>query len=375
MAALDITKYRRLVVKIGSSLLINEDGRLDRSWLESLVSDIAAIKQDGHDVLIVSSGAIAIGCTVLGISKPRAKLDDLQAAAAVGQIQLVQTYQEMLGRHGVSTAQVLMTPDDTEDRRRFLNARGTFNKLLERGVVPIVNENDTVATEEIRYGDNDRLAARIAQLVMADALILLSDVDGLYTADPGSDENAKHIAEVGQISEETLAMAGESRSGVGSGGMTTKILAAGIATHAGCSTIIASGLVNSPLSTLTQGAKHTILHATGTPAAARKQWLAGALDSVGELTVDQGAEKALRDGGSLLPVGITAVAGEFRRGDVVTLKNIAGEQVGRGLAEYSNIESEQLIGCQSDQISEKLGYQGRSVVVHRDELVIFSQDE
>ncbi len=375
MSALQLSRYPRLVVKIGSSLLINDDGRLDRSWLESLVSDIAAIKRDGHDVLIVSSGAIAIGCTVLDIKKPRAKLDDLQAAAAVGQIQLVQTYQEMLGRHGLSTAQILMTPDDTEDRRRFLNARGTFSKLLERGVIPIVNENDTVATEEIRYGDNDRLAARIAQLVMADALILLSDVDGLYTADPGSDEGAEHIAEVAQISDETLAMAGDSRSGVGSGGMTTKILAARIATHAGCSTIIASGLENSPLSTLTQGARHTVLHATGTPAAARKQWLAGALESVGELIVDRGAEKALRDGGSLLPVGITAVSGEFRCGDVITLKNSLGEEIGRGLAEYSSVESEQLIGCQSDQIGEKLGYQGRSVVVHRDELVLFNHDE
>lgn len=374
MSGLVLSNYRRLVVKVGSSLLVDDAGQLNRIWLESLADDVAELAKAGHEVLIVSSGAIAIGSSVLGIIKQRARLEDLQAAAAAGQVQLVHAYQECLGRHEIAAAQVLLTPDDTENRRRFLNARRTLEKLLERSVIPIINENDTVATEEIRYGDNDRLAARIAQLVMADALILLSDVDGFYTADPGSSKDAEHIPLVTSINTETLAMAGETRSDVGTGGMATKVQAASIAMHAGCSTVIASGAITHPLRALNDGARCTIFRASATPAAARKQWLAGVLEVRGDLQLDDGAVKALRDGGSLLPVGVVTVSGDFRRGDVVTLKNASGADIGRGLAEYSGEEAVRLAGLQSDQIEGALGYRGRAVMVHRDELVLFDND-
>ncbi|MDX1508345.1 MAG: glutamate 5-kinase, partial [Woeseiaceae bacterium] len=269
--------YRRYVIKVGSSLLIDAAGKLDRDWLAALAADVGELHADDRDVIVVSSGAIAIGSGVLGIDKRRARLEDLQAAAAAGQVQLAHAWSEALAERGIKSAQILLTPGDTENRRRFLNARGTFGRLLERRVVPIVNENDTVATEEIRYGDNDRLAARVAQLVMADALILLSDVDGLYTSDPGKSENAEHIAVVSAIDDSILAMAGETRSDIGSGGMATKVRAAAIATHAGCSTIVASGKGRHPVAALTNGARCTIFAADGTPAAARKQWLAGVL--------------------------------------------------------------------------------------------------
>ena len=267
MSGLVLTDYRRLVIKVGSSLLVDETGELNRSWLDKLADDVASLAASGHEILIVSSGAVAIGSSVLGINKRRARLEDLQAAAAAGQVQLVHAYQEALRRHKIAAAQVLLTPDDTEDRRRFLNARRTLGKLIERSIVPVINENDTVATEEIRYGDNDRLAARIAQLVMADALILLSDVDGFYTADPGTCEDAEHIPNVSSISKAILAMAGETRSDVGTGGMATKVQAASIATHAGCSTIIASGVIPNPLRALNDGARCTVFHASATPAA------------------------------------------------------------------------------------------------------------
>jgi glutamate 5-kinase len=374
MPGFELPAHRRLVVKVGSSLLIGDDGHVHRGWLDGLADDIAALHGQEHEILIVSSGAIAIGSTVLGINKQRARLEDLQAAAAAGQVQLVHAYQEALGRHGIAGAQVLLTPEDTENRRRFLNARGTLSRLLERGVVPIINENDTVATDEIRYGDNDRLAARVAQLVMADALVLLSDVDGLYTADPGKDSAAEHLAEVGRISDEILGMAGETRSDIGSGGMATKVQAARIATHAGCSTVIASGKVEHPLQVLADGGRCTVFRAEGTPTAARKQWLAGALDVRGSLRLDDGAAAALRDGSSLLPVGVVEVRGEFRRGDVVTLIDGAGKELGRGLAEYSSEEAAALAGCRSESIEERLGYRGRSVMIHRDELVLFEHE-
>jgi glutamate 5-kinase len=374
MSALELSAYRRLVIKVGSSLLIGDDDTVHRGWLEGLAEDIAELQRSGHEVLIVSSGAIAIGSSVLGINRRRARLEDLQAAAAAGQVQLVHAWQEALARHGIAAAQVLLTPEDTENRRRFLNARGTLAKLLENSVVPVINENDTVATEEIRYGDNDRLAARVAQLVMADGLVLLSDVDGLYTADPGKDAAAEHIAEVRRIDEGVLAIAGETRSDVGSGGMATKVQAARIATHAGCSTIVASGKVDHPLAVLASGGTCTLFRAEGTPAAARKQWLAGALDVRGELRLDDGAVQALRAGKSLLPVGMAEVVGAFRRGDVVTLVDGSGRELGRGLAEYSDEEARQLAGCQSEQIEERLGYRGSSVMVHRDDLVLFDHD-
>jgi glutamate 5-kinase len=369
-----ISNYRRLVVKVGSSLLVDDSGELNRAWLDSLADDLAALAREGHQLLVVSSGAIAIGSSVLGINKRRARLEDLQAAAAAGQVQLVHAYQEALRSHDIRAAQILLTLEDTENRRRFLNARRTLGKLLERSVIPIINENDTVATEEIRYGDNDRLAARVAQLVMADALILLSDVDGLYTADPGGNRAAEHIPIVASISKEILAMAGQTQSDVGSGGMATKVQAAGIATHAGCSTLIASGLIAHPLQALNDGARHTIFLASATPAAVRKQWLAGVLEVNGELVLDDGAVNALRKGNSLLPVGVTAVSGVFRRGDVVQLKNASGTDIGRGLTEYSSDEASRLVGVRSEDIEASLGYSGRSVMVHRDELVLFDND-
>jgi glutamate 5-kinase len=326
-------------------------------------------------VLVVSSGAIAIGSTVLGINKRRARLEDLQAAAAAGQVQLVHAYQEALDDYGITTAQVLLTPEDTENRRRFLNAGGTLGRLIERRVVPVINENDTVATEEIRYGDNDRLAARVAQLVMADALILLSDVDGFYTADPAGNPGAEHIPLVTAITDDMQRMAGETRSDIGSGGMATKVQAARIATHAGCATIITSGVVQRPLSELAAGGRCTLFRAPGTPAAARKQWLAGVLEVRGELRLDEGASQALRNGKSLLPVGVLEVIGNFRRGDVVTLVDSHGRELGRGLAEYSFDEASQLAGRQSESIESVLGYRGRAVMVHRDELVIFDRDD
>ena len=374
MSGVKLNKLRRLVVKIGSSLLITRDGRLDRDWLSGLAEDVAALRSGNRQVLIVSSGAIAIGSNVLGINPRRSRLDELQAAAAAGQVQLVHAYQEALGEHGVAAAQVLLTLEDTENRRRFLNAKGTLGKLLEHRVVPVINENDTVATEEIRYGDNDRLAARVAQMVMADGLVLLSDVDGFYTADPGEHPNAEHIATVAKISDEMFAMAGESRSEFGSGGMATKLQAARIATRAGCSTIVTSGTVERPLQALAQGGKCTVFNAEGTPAAARKQWLAGILEVRGELRMDPGAVTALADGNSLLPVGIVEVVGDFRRGDVVTLAGANGEELGRGLAAYASDEAAEIIGCRSAQIEPKLGYRGRTVMVHRDDLVLFGSE-
>lgn len=371
MSAFAAQDYRRLVVKVGSSLLIDADGGLNRRWLEGLAADIAEWQRAGQQVLVVSSGAIALGSAVLGISVRRSRLEDLQAAAAAGQVQLAHAWSEALGDHGVRAAQVLLTPDDTENRRRFLNARGTLSRLLEHGVVPVINENDTVATEEIRYGDNDRLAARVAQLVMADGLILLSDVDGFYSADPGRHPDAQHFSVVRSITDDMQRMAGETRSDIGSGGMATKVQAARIATHAGCSTIIASGTVLRPLRALQNGARHTIFVASATPAAARKQWLAGALNVEGTLTIDDGAAGALRSGKSLLPVGVTAVTGRFERGGVVALRNAAGEELGRGLAEYGSDDAAKLIGCRSERIEEQLGYRGRPVMIHRDEMVVF----
>lgn len=374
MSRFDFSGYRRLVIKVGSSLLVDGDGQLNRGWLQSLADDLAKLAADGHEVLVVSSGSIAIGSGVLGIEKKRAQLEELQAAAAAGQVQLVHAYQEALKQHSFAAAQVLLTPEDTENRKRFLNARGTLTKLIDRSVIPVINENDTVATEEIRYGDNDRLAARISQLVMADLLVLLSDVDGLYTADPGHDADAKHIPVVCNIDQSITDIAGETRSDVGTGGMATKVQAARIATHAGCVTVVASGAVEHPLAALRDGARHTVFRSDATPAAARKQWLAGVLEARGEVVLDEGAVAALRNGGSLLPVGVSSVAGEFRRGDVVRLLGTDGREIGRGLAEYTSEESAKLVGRKSSEIENVIGYRGRDVIVHRDELVVFDND-
>ncbi len=371
MTDLPLNDLRRLVVKIGSSLLIDDKGQLNRSWLQSLADDIATLRAGGHQVLVVSSGAVAIGSQVIGVNQRRARLESLQAAAAAGQVQLVHAYQEALGRNDICAAQVLLTPDDTEVKRRFLNARGTLEKLLEHGVVPVINENDTVATDELRYGDNDRLAARVAQTVMADGLILLSDVDGFYTADPRVSADAEFLDVVDSITDDHLEMAGESGTSVGSGGMNTKLQAARIATHAGCRTIIASGVRNNALANLFDGGRHTVFSATASPAAARKQWLAGVLEVSGELHLDDGAANALLTGNSLLPVGLVEVIGEFGRGDAVTLVGAEGVELGRGLAAYSSEEAAAIKGCHSEQIAAILGYRGRSVMVHRDDMVLF----
>ena len=347
---------RRLVIKIGSTLLVDRQNQLNRNWLDNLADDVDVLRKNGHQVLIVSSGAVAIGSQVLGINPRRSRLEELQAAAAAGQAQLVHAYQDALSRHGISAAQVLLTPDDTEVKRRFLNARGTLEKLLEHGVVPVVNENDTVATDELRYGDNDRLAARVAQTIMADGLILLSDVDGFYTADPRTSPGAKYLDVFKSISDDHMKMAGSSGSAIGSGGMNTKLQAARIATHAGCSTIIASGAVDRPLHALINGARHTIFPAPASPAAARKQWLAGILEVSGTLKLDDGAAAALLNGKSLLPVGLTEVVGQFRRGDAVILISHDGAELGRGLAAYSIDEAAASNGCRSDQIEDLLCY-------------------
>lgn len=371
MSGFNLESHRRLVIKVGSAILTGEDGQVHQRWLQGFARDIGALHAAGHQLLIVSSGAIAIGSRVLGINKRRAGLEELQAAAAAGQVRLVHAYQEVLSSYEIVTAQILLTPEDTENRRRFLNARATLNHLLQQSVIPVINENDTVATEEIRYGDNDRLAARISQLVMADALILLSDVDGLYDADPTGNATAQHIAEVSEITDEIVDAAGETRSDVGTGGMATKVQAARIATRAGCVTVITNGAIEQPLAALVNGCRHTVFLAEGTPAVARKQWLAGVLEIRGSLSIDAGAASALRSGKSLLPVGVTEVDGKFERGDVVAIIDGKGKELGRGLAEYGAMDARALIGVRSENIEDRLGYRGRSVIVHRDELVLF----
>ena len=372
MVSSNLAGFRRLVIKIGSALLTDGTGKVNRLWLAGVAEDIASLRAAGQEVLVVSSGAISIGCGVLGIGRRRTRLDELQAAAAAGQVQLVHAYQEALNAHGLAVAQILLTLGDTENRPRYLNARGTLVKLLAHGVIPVINENDTVATDEIRYGDNDRLAARVAQMVMADGLVLLSDVDGFYTSDPGRDRDARHIAEVDRITDDMFAMAGVSRSGLGSGGMTTKLQAARIATHAGCSTIVANGAVERPIDSLRHGARHTVFHAGSTPAAARKQWLAGVLDVRGKLQLDRGAAAALAGGSSLLPVGVTGVFGDFCRGDPVTLVGEDGVELGRGLVAYESDEAAKIAGCRSADIGLRLGYPARSAMVHRNDLVLFA---
>lgn len=369
-----LADFRRIVIKIGSALLVDQERRLLGDWLAGLAEDIAVLRSSGKQVLIVTSGAVAIGSRILKIHPRRSRLEELQAAAATGQVRLVNAYQEALGRHDIVVAQVLLTPDDTEIRRRFLNARGTLEKLLEQQVIPVINENDTVATDELRYGDNDRLAARVAQLVMADGLVLLSDIDGFYTANPRSNPDAKHLPLVERITDEMFAMAGEPGSAVGRGGMLTKLQAAKIATHAGCSTVLASGALDRPLNRLATGGKCTLFRAQSTPAAARKQWLAGILEVRGELRLDAGAVAALREGRSLLPVGVLEVVGNFRRGDAVTLVDAGGGELGRGLAAYASEEARAIQGSQSEKIEAILGYRGRAVMVHRDDLVWFDNE-
>jgi len=361
---------KRVVVKIGSALLV-EDGRgLRRDWLEALSDDIAECRRRGQELIIVSSGTIALGRRQLGLKGASLRLEDSQAAAATGQIQLAHAYQSALARHGLPVAQILLTATDTEMRRRYINARNTLAALLRRGVVPVVNENDTVATEEIRVGDNDRLAARVAAMMQAECLILLSDIDGLYTADPRQHDDAAFIAEVSQITPEIEAMAGLANPAMGRGGMITKLQAARIALQGGCHMAIADGRHQNPLALLARGGVATWFIAQATPTTARKRWIAGALKPAGGVTIDAGAAAALRQGKSLLPAGVKTVKGDFERGDAVLLLDLEGREIGRGLIGYSAEEAVLIIGHKSREIEALLGYRGREELIHRDDLVL-----
>jgi len=362
---------RRLVVKIGSALLVDDaSGNLRRSWLEALAEDVARCAKRGQEVLLVSSGAIAAGRRHLGLLGPALKLEEKQAAAATGQIRLAHAYQEALARHDLTVAQILLTPEDTEERRRHLNARATLNQLLALKAIPVINENDTVATAEIRFGDNDRLAARVAQMVSADALVLFSDIDGLYTADPRKDESARHIPEVRDLTPEIAAMAGEAPLGMSSGGMVTKLAAARIAMAAGCRMAIAKGETMHPLKALESGGRATWFIPSSTPLTARKRWIAGSLNPLGTLVVDEGAAKALERGTSLLPAGIVAVEGSFERGDAVLVRRRDGRELCSGLSAYSSADARAIAGHKSREIETILGYRGRDEVIHRDDLVM-----
>ncbi|CBS87618.1 glutamate 5-kinase [Azospirillum lipoferum] len=371
-----LLESRRLVVKIGSALLVDGETRqIRRDWLDALADDVAACRKRGQEVVIVTSGAVACGREHLGLVGRALKLEEKQAAAATGQIRLAHAYQETLARHDVTVAQVLVTLEDTEERRRHLNARNTIDTLLKLGAVPVINENDTVATAEIRFGDNDRLAARVAQMVSADTLVLLSDIDGLYTADPRKDPDARHIPTVRELTPEIEGMAGEPPPGYSSGGMVTKIAAARVALSAGCRMVIAKGKRMNPLAALEQrpedgGALCTWFLPSAEPTSARKAWIAGHVNATGVLVVDDGAMRALSHGASLLPAGVTAVQGEFDRGDVVIVRTQEGREVARGLVAYSADDARKILRHKSTEIPEILGYRGRDEMIHRDDLVV-----
>jgi len=366
-----LSSARLVVVKVGSSLLVEpESGTLRRGWLESLCADVAALRLEGKSVILVSSGAIALGRRALKLKSGTLRLEESQAAAAAGQVRLAEAYADILAGVGIVAAQILLTLGDTEERRRYLNARATLKTLIELGSIAVINENDTVATAEIRYGDNDRLAARVASMMEADRLVLLSDVDGLYTADPSRNANAEHIPEVGVITPQIEAMASESASAFGRGGMSSKLVAAKLATAAGCDVIIAKGTVEHPIDAVRKGGRATHFAANGTPAAARKRWIAGVLKPEGTLIIDAGAAKALSDGKSLLPAGIRQVDGRFERGDAVLVKDQSGREIARGLAAYGAGDAERIAGKRSLEIEAILGYRGRDEMIHRDDLAL-----
>ena len=364
---------RRVVVKIGSAMLVDQaTGAVRARWLAALGDDIAALRARGAEVVIVSSGAIALGRRTLGFASGPLKLEESQAAAAVGQIGLAQAWRQTLAGHDIVAAQILLTLNDTEERRRYLNARATLATLLAQAAVPVINENDTVATSEIRYGDNDRLAARVTSMISADLLVLLSDVDGLYTAPPGS-PGGEHIPLVTEITPAIEAMAGAPVSGVGSGGMVTKIEAARLALTAGAGMVIASGRDERPLARILAGGRATWFAASASPVAARKRWIAGTLVPTGRLRLDAGAVKALLSGRSLLPAGVTAVEGRFSRGDAVSVLGPAGEEIARGLVAYDIADARRLCGRRSAEIEAILGFRGRDEMIHRDDLVILGR--
>ena len=365
-----IAEHRRVVVKVGSALLVGAGGRLDRDWLSALTDDIAALAAAGVEVLVVSSGAIALGRGALKLKRGALKLEEAQAAAAVGQVALAQAWAEQLRERGLTAAQILLTWGDTEERRGYLNARATLATLLGMRAVPVINENDTVATAEIRYGDNDRLAARVAAMVGADCLVLLSDIDGLYTAPPASDPGAEHIPMIAAITPEIEAMAGGAASDLSRGGMKTKIEAAKIATAAGAAMVIGSGRRANPLAAIDAGARCTWFAPQASPASARKAWIAGHLEPRGVLTVDAGAVAALRSGKSLLPAGVRGISGSFSRGDAVVIVTDGGAEVGRGLVGFDLDDARKVVGRRTGEIEAVLGHSARSVMVHRDDMVL-----
>lgn len=360
-----------VIIKVGSALLVDEQqNRINEEWLAGMAADIASLHAAGKSVVVVSSGAIALGQQGLGLRGTGLRLEEKQAAAATGQVILANAWMMALAKHNITTAQILLSPDDTETRRRHLNARATMKTLLELKSVPVVNENDTVTTAEIRYGDNDRLAARVAAMLSADMLCLLSDVDGLYTENPALNSAATHLAEIDALTPEVLKMAGSANAAYASGGMVTKLEAARIATKAGCDMVICDGRPLGPLSKLRDGARSTLFHAGASPLTARKQWIAGALSPKGCLTVDAGALGALRKGRSLLPAGVVAVEGEFERGDLIAIHNQAGAVIGHGLSAYSAGDANIICGHKSREIETLLGYRGRDEIVHADNLVM-----
>jgi len=367
-----LTEARRVVVKVGSSLLVDETaGSADHAWLSAFAADVARMMARGQQVLVVSSGAVALGRRRLGLTGKKLDLPQKQASAAAGQSLLMHAWEQAFDPHNTTTAQVLLTRDDTETRERWLNARATVATLLDLGVVPVVNENDTVAIEEIRYGDNDRLAARVAQMIGADLLVLLSDVDGLYTADPRRDPDARHLPFVSELTPQIEAMAegANAAAGVGTGGMATKIAAARIAGHAGCATLITLGRA-SPLLAVENGERATLFSPSTTPAAAYKQWIAGSLSPQGTLIVDAGAARALASGKSLLPAGVRVVEGRFAKGDAVLIRDADGKEIGRGVARYDAAEAEKIRGLKSGDIEAALGYSGGPTLVHADDLAL-----
>ena len=366
-----IASARRVVVKVGSALLVGADGAADAHWLHAFAADIARLRARGQQVLVVSSGAVALGRRRLSLAKRALTMPEKQAAAAAGQSALMRAWEEAFEPHGLSCAQVLLTRDDTEVRRRWLNARATMDTLLGLGVIPVINENDTVVTEEIRYGDNDRLAARVAQMIGADVLVLLSDVDGLYTADPRDHPGAQHIARVARLTPEIEAMAGGANAGagVGTGGMATKLAAARIASAAGCATVITNGHRPSPISALEAGEPATVIEASTTPAAAYKAWIAGSLAPAGTLVVDAGAGAAVAKGKSLLAAGVRGVQGQFDKGDAVIIRDEAGAEIARGLVRYDAADAARICGLKSDAIEPALGYTA-GPVVHADDLAL-----
>ncbi|MEZ5839212.1 MAG: glutamate 5-kinase [Hyphomicrobiales bacterium] len=363
--------YPRIVIKIGSSLLVDQKkGALKRTWLESLADDVADLREHGIEVVLVSSGAIALGRSVLGLPRGPLRLEEAQASAATGQIALARAYAEALKARGINAGQILLTPADTEERRRYLNARATIGTLLKLGAVPVVNENDTVATAEIRYGDNDRLAARVASMMSADCLVLLSDIDGLYTAPPADNPDAELIPVVPRITKEIEAMAGAAGSELSRGGMKTKIEAGKIAAGAGTTMVIASGKTLHPLATISGGGRATWFPAPASPVTARKKWISGTLEPRGALHLDAGAVKALRAGKSLLPAGVKRVDGTFARGDAVAIYDADGLEIGRGLIEYDRDDAARIAGCNSREIETILGYSGRAEMIHRDDMAL-----